>query len=79
MAALRAPALLIALSLTVALRASPARAADEPDDVASTATFQDERFGPRYVIDSVVVRGNHKTQKSISSPRSPRWGWRRAP
>jgi outer membrane protein insertion porin family len=66
MAALRAPAFLITLSLFAALRTSAARAADEPDTVASTtATFQDARFGPRYVIDDVVVRGNHKTQKSI--------------
>jgi len=70
MAAARAPAFLIALSLFAALRTSPAaRAADEADDVASTATsaapFQDARFGPRYVIDEVIVRGNHKTQKSI--------------
>ena len=65
MAALRAPAFLIALSLTAVPRASPARAADEPADVASAAIFQDARFGPRYVIDDVLVRGNHKTQKSI--------------
>ena len=67
MAALRAPAFLIALSLIVAPRASLALADDEGDDGATTAAaaFQDERFGPRYVIDDVLVRGNHKTQKSI--------------
>ena len=57
--------MIAAVSLIVAPRASLALADDEPDDVATTATFQDERFGPRYVIDDVLVRGNHKTQKSI--------------
>jgi outer membrane protein insertion porin family len=66
MAAPRAPAFLIASSLIVATWASPARAADPTSgDAAAAAPFQDERFGPRYVIDDLLVRGNHKTQKSI--------------
>jgi hypothetical protein len=31
----------------------------------AAAPFADARFGPRYVIDDVVVRGNRKTAKSI--------------
>jgi outer membrane protein insertion porin family len=73
MAAPRAPAIL--LSVIVAsgwLRASEARADDEKptaDEVeaaaAAAAAFPDQRFGPRYVIEEVLVRGNHKTEKSI--------------
>src|SRR5262245_14667884 len=76
MAALRAPA--IALSLLVAsglLPASSARADEEapaetaPEDAeaaaAAAVAFPDQRFGPRYVIDDVLVKGNHKTEKSI--------------
>ena len=80
MAAPRAPAILLSLVISASgfLRASAARADDEPptQDVAETtaaaeaaataaAAFPDERFGPRYVIDDVLVRGNHKTNKSI--------------
>jgi len=71
MAALRAPALLLVSALTLpALRASVARAEDEAptpseQDAAAAVAFPDERFGPRYVIDEVLVKGNHKTEKSI--------------
>ncbi len=34
-----------------------------PDDDA--ASFPDARFGPRYVIEDVVVHGNRKTEKSL--------------
>jgi outer membrane protein insertion porin family len=43
-----------------------APAADDPEAAAAAAVaFPDQRFGPRYVIDEIVVRGNHKTEKSI--------------
>src|SRR5262245_18430537 len=31
----------------------------------SVAPFEDARFGPRYVIDEVIVLGNRKTAKSM--------------
>jgi hypothetical protein len=31
----------------------------------AAAPFADARFGPRYVIDDIIVRGNRKTAKSI--------------
>ena len=80
MAAPRAPAILLSLVVSASglLRAAAARADDEPPEqdgaekaaaaeAAATAAvaFPDERFGPRYVIDDVLVRGNHKTNKSI--------------
>jgi len=80
MAAPRAPAILLSLLVSASglLRASTARADEEPQpqegaetaaeaEAAATAAvaFPDARFGPRYVIDDVVVRGNHKTNKSI--------------
>jgi len=74
MAALRAPAILLSVIVSSGLlRASAARAAEEPpatpEDVAEAAAkavaFPDQRFGPRYVIDEVVVKGNLKTETSI--------------
>jgi len=74
MAARRAAAIFLALlALLVSspgvLRAADLRADDEEtkgEEVAAAAvTFQDQRFGPRYVIDDVLVKGNHKTDKSI--------------
>ncbi|HXU06979.1 MAG TPA: BamA/TamA family outer membrane protein [Polyangia bacterium] len=74
MAAPRAPAILL-LSVIVSaglLRASAARADEEPpprEDVeeaaAAAVAFPDQRFGPRYVIDEVLVKGNSKTERSI--------------
>jgi outer membrane protein insertion porin family len=70
--ALRAPAILAVIVASELLGAPPARADDAapaPDDVeaaaAAAAAFPDQRFGPRYVIDDIVVRGNQKTEKSI--------------
>ena len=72
MAALRAPVILLSvLVLSALLRTPEARAAEEtPEEeveaaAAAAVTFPDERFGPRYVIDEIQVRGNHKTEKSI--------------
>ena len=80
MAAPRAPAILLSLLVSASglLRASAARADEEPQpqEGAETAAkprrpppppsrSPTQRFGPRYVIDDVVVRGNHKTNKSI--------------
>ena len=43
-----------------------ARADDDlPDVPDEEAPFADARFGPRYVINDVVVRGNAKTARSI--------------
>lgn len=49
---------------------TPARGAAGPPDpsadaAAAQANFADARFGPRYVIDEVRVRGNKKTAHSI--------------
>ena len=74
MSALRAPAILLAVIVASELLGAPAARAD--DDAArrrraveaaaaAAVAFPDQRFGPRYVIDDVVVRGNHKTEKSI--------------
>jgi hypothetical protein len=67
--------LLVLLSAAGSLRAPDARAeARPPDDApeeaataqaAAAVGFPDEHFGPRYVIDDVVVKGNRKTEKSI--------------
>jgi hypothetical protein len=76
MAAPRAPAILLSvLSALVSsglLRASAARAdedsatGDDPEVAAAAAVaFPDQRFGPRYVIDDVLVKGNRKTENSI--------------
>jgi outer membrane protein insertion porin family len=74
MAARRAPATFLGLlALLVCapgvLRAADLRADDEEtkgeEVAAASVTFQDQRFGPRYVIDDVLVKGNHKTDKSI--------------
>jgi outer membrane protein insertion porin family len=79
MAALRAPAIIfvpLLLSASGLLRAPPARADEPPPpetvdaaatakEAAAAASFPDEHFGPRYVIDDLVVKGNHKTQKPI--------------
>jgi hypothetical protein len=75
MAAPRAPAIFLALLLAASglLRAADARAdedegagdADAENAAAAAVAFQDQRFGPRYVINEVLVRGNHKTQRSI--------------
>ena len=74
MAARRGPTVVLAilrLVLPVLLLTSGTFArADEPPapddeeaaaDDASAAPFADPRFGPRYAIESVVVRGNRKT------------------
>jgi hypothetical protein len=71
--ALRAPAIFLAVIVASELLRAPAARADDPppasDDVeaaaAAAVAFPDQRFGPRYVIDDVVVRGNRKTEKSI--------------
>ena len=79
MAAPRAPAVLLSLlafllSASGLLRAGSARADQAPpeeeaapgeDEAAAAVEFPDQRFGPRYIIDEVLIRGNHKTQKSI--------------
>src|SRR3954466_4267550 len=80
MPALRALAVAVAVFPTFALAwagGNVARAADpEPDatstanetagaDDASAAPFADAHFGPRYTIEAVVVRGNHKTATSL--------------
>jgi outer membrane protein insertion porin family len=72
MAAPRAPAVLLALLVASSglLRAADARADEEEvaageEQAAAAAAFPDQRFGPRYVIDEVLVRGNRKTEKSI--------------
>jgi outer membrane protein insertion porin family len=76
MAAPRAPAVLLSLLLSASglLRAGAARADQEAtateippseDEAAAAVAFPDQRFGPRYVIEQVLVRGNHKTQTSI--------------
>ena len=59
--------------LPLALGAARARADEDAADAAdaagapaeAAAPFADARFGPRYVIDDVVVRGNRKTATSI--------------
>jgi outer membrane protein insertion porin family len=58
------------LSASGLLRAADARADEEgtaadDESAVEAAPFPDQRFGPRYVIDEVLIRGNHKTQKSI--------------
>ena len=72
MAAHRAPAILLAVLVSSpgVSRAADLRADDQeqaPGEAQATAAvaFPDQRFGPRYVIDEVLVRGNHKTEKSI--------------
>src|SRR3954462_15506537 len=75
MAAPRAPAILPFLVVLLASSSGVSRAAtlrnDEnqvapgEDVAAAAAAFPDQRFGPRYFIDDVLVRGNHKTEKSI--------------
>jgi outer membrane protein insertion porin family len=75
MAAPRAPAILLVLVVLLASSSGVSRAADLRGDddqagpgeevAAAAAAFPDQRFGPRYVIDNVLVRGNHKTEKSI--------------
>jgi outer membrane protein insertion porin family len=71
MAAPRAPGILllsVLVSASGSLRAGAARAGDEDaagDDESAAVAFPDQRFGPRYVIDDVLIRGNNKTQKSI--------------
>jgi hypothetical protein len=74
MAARRASATLLSLlAFSALLRASEVRAQEEetPGEEAASAaaaaavSFPDQRFGPRYVIDAVMVRGNRKTETSI--------------
>ena len=74
MAAPRASAVLLPVFiLSGLLCASEVRAQDDETPAAQDAAeaaaaavaFPDQRFGPRYVIDEVLVRGNHKTEKSI--------------
>ena len=73
MAALRAPAILLTVLLSSGLlRASAARADDDPPTgdeaeaaAAAAVSFPDQRFGPRYVIQEVQIRGNRKTETSI--------------
>jgi outer membrane protein assembly factor BamA len=52
-----------------ALRAADLRDDDDSapgeDQATAAVTFQDQRFGPRYVIDDVMVKGNRKTDQSI--------------
>jgi hypothetical protein len=66
-----APAIFLCLVVSASglLRASAVRAEEEAapgeDEAAAAVAFPDERFGPRYVIDEVQVRGNRKTEKSI--------------
>ncbi len=50
------------------LPAAPATDRDTTDDLVTddrAASFPDARFGPRYIIEDVVVRGNRKTAKSL--------------
>jgi hypothetical protein len=72
--ALRAPAILLAVIVASELLGAPAARGDDAPPVAddeveaaaaAAVAFPDQRFGPRYVIDDVVVRGNRKTEKSI--------------
>ena len=74
MSALRAPAILLAVIVASELLGAPAARGDDAPPVAddeveaaaaAAVAFPDQRFGPRYVIDDVVVRGNRKTEKSI--------------
>jgi hypothetical protein len=73
MAALRAPAILLTVIVSSGLlRASAARADEDPPTgdeaeaaAAAAVSFPDQRFGPRYVIEAVQVRGNRKTETSI--------------
>jgi outer membrane protein insertion porin family len=74
MAALGAPAVVLIVILTVLLggrtgaRAGEPPASDEDGaaaDDASAAPFADARFGPRYAIEAVVVRGNRKTATAL--------------
>ena len=65
MTALRGRAVVLAVLL---LGAAPARGGEDSPgaaDEAAAAPFADARFGPRYVIDDVIVRGNHKTKNSV--------------
>jgi outer membrane protein insertion porin family len=39
--------------------------AEDPATSGDAAPFPDARFGPRYVIEEVLVRGNRKTVKSL--------------
>jgi hypothetical protein len=64
----RGRAALLVVTLSGVLSAvAPARANEDLSEVPAeeAAPFPDARFGPRYVIDDVVVRGNHKTAKSL--------------
>ena len=74
MSALRAPAILLAVIVASELLGAPAARGDDAPPVAddeveaaaaAAVAFPDQRFGPRYVIDDVVVRGNRKTETSI--------------
>jgi outer membrane protein insertion porin family len=38
---------------------------DAGDEDGEAAAFPDARFGPQYVIEDVLVRGNRKTEKSL--------------
>jgi outer membrane protein insertion porin family len=57
-----------ARAVAAELPASPATDRDTTDDLVTddqAASFPDARFGPRYIIEDVVVRGNRKTAKSL--------------
>src|ERR1700690_2522352 len=57
-----------ARALAADLPASPGAQEDAINDagpIDAAASFPDARFGPRYVIEDVLVRGNRKTEKSL--------------
>src|SRR6266540_3953433 len=58
---------LLSVLFVIEVAAGHARAADDdlPEVADEEAPFAEAQFGPRYVIDEVVVRGNAKTAKSI--------------
>lgn len=63
-----APAVLFLTGAAGAQTADPVPAelgAGSAAEEAPTPGFQDPAFGPRYVIESIVVRGNRKTETSL--------------
>jgi hypothetical protein len=56
----------LAASVSAPAAGGPARVDDDLPDVRDEeAPFADAQFGPRYVIEDVIVSGNRKTAKSI--------------
>ena len=83
MSALRAPAILLAVIVASELLGAPAARADDAPPVAddeveaaaaAAVAFPDQRFGPRYVIDDVVVRGQPQDREVDHRRRGRRAG-----